>query len=82
MNDLSLSLNQSGKGGSLRDNLINHNVMLTIYNLLLLVHLECNIIWICVTCMLLTINYLTMQRNHYFYVWNQNELKVNHQSLH
>ena len=50
--------------------------MLTTYVLLHLVHLGCNISWICVACMLLTINYLTMQRNHFLYVLNQIELKI------
>ena len=40
---------------------------------LLIFHLGCNIFWVCVTCMLLTINYRTMQRNHFLYVLNQIE---------
>ena len=58
MNNLSVTLNQSGIGGSLGDNLLH------------LVHLGCNIFWICLTCMLLIINDTTMQRNHFLYVLN------------
>ena len=81
--NLSVTLNQSGIGGFLGDSLVNHICyMLTTYVLLHLVHLGCNIFWICIACMLLTINYLTMQRNHFLYVLNQIELKLNHQTLH
>ena len=82
MNNLSVTLNQSGIGGFLGDSLINHICYAATYVLLHLVHLGCNFSWICVACMLLTINYLTMQRNHFLYVLNQIELKLNHQTLH
>ena len=76
MNNLNVTLNQSGIGGFPGDSLVNHiYAMLTTYVLLQLVHLGCNISWICVACMLLTISYLTMQRNHFLYVLNQIELK-------
>ena len=55
--------------------------MLTICVLLRLVHLGCNISWICVACMLLTINYLRKQQNYFLYVLNQIELKLNHQTF-
>ena len=82
MNNLSVTLNQSGIGGFLGDSLVIIYAMLTTYVLLHLVHLGCNISWICGACVLLTINYLTMQRNHFLYVLNQIELKLNHQTLH
>ena len=59
--------------------------MLMIYALLLLVHLECNIFFIYVTCMILsvlTINCLTMQQSHFLYILNQTELILKHAYLH
>ena len=61
------------------DNLVDPILLYVLFHL---VHLGCNIFWICViTCMLLTINYLTMQRSHFLCVLNQIALKLNLQTL-
>ena len=74
MNNLSVTLNQSGIGGFLGDSLVNH---------------ICYADDLCLIALsssgmqhLLHLCYLTMQRNHFLYVLNQIELKLNHQTLH
>ena len=82
MNNLSVTLNQSGIGGFLGDSLVNHICYADDLCLIALSSSGMQISCICVACMLLTISYLTMQRNHFLYVLNQIELKLNHQTLH
>ena len=83
MNNLSVTLNQSGIGGFLGDSLVNHicyadDLCLIAFSSSGMQHpLD-----LCIACMLLTIHYLTMQRNNFLYVLNQIELKLNHQTLH
>ena len=83
MNNLSVTLNQSGIGGFLGDNLINHicyadDLCFIAFSSFGMQHL----LDLCSVYATLTINYLTMQRNHFLYVLNQIELKLNHQTLH
>ena len=82
MNDLILSLNQPDIGGSLGDNLINH---ICYADDLCLIALSSSgmqhLLDFYVICMLLTINYLTMQQNHFLNVLNQTELKLNQMHL-
>ena len=78
MNDLSLSINQSGIGGSVRDSLIHHICYADDICLIALSSSGMPRITSYVIYMLLTINYITMQQNHFLYVLNQTELKLNH----
>ena len=82
MNNLRVTLNQSGIGGSFGDNLVNHicytdDLCLIALSSSGMQHLLdlCNVY-------VITINYLTIHQNYFIYVLNQTELKLNDQTLH
>ena len=75
MNNLSVTLNQSGIGGFLGDSLVNHICYAD--DLCLIALSSSGMQHLLDLC-----NYLTMQQNHFLYVLNQIELKLNHQTLH
>ena len=75
VNDSSISLIQFDIGGSLRDNLINHNVMLTNLYLIALSSSGIKHLWDLCDLYTTKIDYLTMKQNHFLYILNQTELK-------
>ena len=81
MNNFSVTLNQSVIGGFLGDSLVNH---ICHADDLCLIALSSSRMqhFLDLCSVLLTISYLTMQRNYFLYVLNQIELKLNHQTLH
>ena len=84
MNNLSVTLNQSGIGGFLEDSLVNHICYADDLCLIALSSSGMQHLLICVACMLLTINsFLTVNATKSFSLcFNQIELKLNHQTLH